>query len=94
MLPQMVIDEILHDWLKYLDTECTKDNRWQVKTVIAALKRPRPHSDELKSLQEKFIHFTNDLDRSRKQSLANACPQLYGHLVLAGLTFSDKYTFT
>jgi glutamate-1-semialdehyde 2,1-aminomutase len=92
MLPQMVIDEVLHDWLNYLDTECTEDNRWQVKTVIVALQRRRPNTNELRILQEKFIRFTNDLDRSRKQSLANVCPRLYEHLILEGLDFSDKYT--
>jgi glutamate-1-semialdehyde 2,1-aminomutase len=94
MLPQVVIDEAIQDWVQYLDTECTEDNRWHVETVIAALRRARPDADDLTILQDEFIRFTNDLDRSHGQSFAIACPQLYDRLVAAGFDFNGKYRFS
>jgi len=94
MLPQVAIDEALQDWVEYLDTECTEDNRWHVQTMIAALRRPRPKSRDLAVLQDLFIRFTNDLDYSRGQSFAVACPRLHDRLVAAGFDFHGKYRFS
>ncbi|EPF19572.1 MAG: radical SAM protein [Microcystis aeruginosa Ma_MB_F_20061100_S19] len=93
MLPQVLIDEAFQDWQQFLASECDQDNRWHLETVIAALQRPRPDSEELMTLQGDFIEFTNDIDRSRGQSLALACPRLYNRLVANGFDFSDKYRF-
>jgi len=94
MLPQVVIDEALQDWVEYLDTECTEDNRWHVETMIAALRRPRPKPSDLVVLQDLFIRFTNDLDYSRGQSFALTCPRLHDRLVAAGFDFHGKYRFS
>jgi MoaA/NifB/PqqE/SkfB family radical SAM enzyme len=94
MLPQDVIDEALQDWVEYFDTECTEDNRWHVENVIAALRRPRPKTSDLAVLQDEFIRFTNDLDQSRGQSFATACPRLHDRLVAAGFDFHVKYRFS
>jgi glutamate-1-semialdehyde 2,1-aminomutase len=93
MLPQVLIDEAFQDWQQFLASECDQDNRWHLETVIAALQRPRPDSEELMTLQGDFIEFTNDIDRSRGQSLALACPRLYNCLVANGFDFTDKYRF-
>ena len=94
MLPQDVINEALEDWMKYLETECTEDNRWRFETVIASLRRPRPEAGDLSIFQDEFIRFTNDLDRSRGQSFATACPRLHDRLVTAGFDFHGKYHFS
>jgi MoaA/NifB/PqqE/SkfB family radical SAM enzyme len=88
MLPDRVIRKALQDWEQYLETECREDNRWHVQTVVSALRRPRVAPDMLTVLQNQFIRFTNDLDESRGQSFAAACPELYGQLRAAGLHFS------
>jgi len=87
MLPLIVILEALQDWEQYFQTECREDNRWHVRTVISALRRPRPAPDKLAILQDQFIRFTNDLDESRGQSFAAACPELYDQLTTAGFRF-------
>jgi organic radical activating enzyme len=87
ILPPVVILKALHDWEQYLQTECREDNRWHVSTVISALRRPRAASDKLTVLQDQFIRFTNDLDESRGQSFAAACPELYDQLTTAGFRF-------
>jgi MoaA/NifB/PqqE/SkfB family radical SAM enzyme len=84
MLPDLVILKALQDWEQYLRTECREDNRWHVATVISALRRPRAAPDKLAVLQNQFIRFTNDLDESRGQSFATACPELYDQLAAAG----------
>jgi Radical SAM superfamily len=87
MLPHVVIVKALHDWEEYLQTECREDNRWHVRSVISALRRPRTAPDKLAVLQDQFIRFTNDLDESRGQSFAAACPELYDQLTTAGFRF-------
>jgi len=87
MLPYVVILKALHDWEQYLQTECRKDNRWHVRNVVSALRRPRAAPDKLAVLQDQFIRFTNDLDESRGQSFAAACPELYDQLTAAGFRF-------
>jgi 4Fe-4S single cluster domain/Iron-sulfur cluster-binding domain len=87
MLPLIVILKALQDWEQYFQTECREDNRWHVRTVISALRRPRPAPDKLAVLQDQFIRFTNDLDESRGQSFAAACPELYDQLTTAGFRF-------
>jgi len=94
MLPEAVISEALAEWLRYQDTECRSCHRSEVETVIAALRRPRPEAGELAILQDEFIRFTNDLDRSREEDFASACPRLYHCLVAAGFDFHGKYRFT
>ncbi|TRT70312.1 MULTISPECIES: twitch domain-containing radical SAM protein [Microcystis] len=94
MLPQLVIDEARQDWQQYLEQECDEDNRWHIETIIAALQRPRPEPRELAVLQDAFIRYTNDIDRSRGQSLAVACPRLYDRLIAAGCDFGSKYRFS
>ena len=93
MLPQVVIDGALGDWLEYLDTECAEDNRWHVETVIAALRRPRPEPAEMAVLQDEFIRFTNDLDRGCDQSFETVSPILHRHLITAGFDFRGKHRF-
>lgn len=88
MLPQRIINKALKDWSKYLKSECKKENFWQFKTVIAALQRPRPKADKLRTLQKDFIRFTHDLDESRGQSFAQACPRLYESLSQSGVNFT------
>jgi sulfatase maturation enzyme AslB (radical SAM superfamily) len=87
MLPDVVILKALQDWEQYFQTECREDNRWHVLTVISALRRPRAAPDKLAALQDQFIRFTNDLDESRGQSFAAACPELYDQLTTAGFLF-------
>lgn len=92
MLPPVVILKALQDWEEYLQTECREDNRWHVATVISALRRPRAAPDKLAVLQDQFIRFTNDLDGSRGQSFAAACPELYEQLTVAGFHFRKPLT--
>jgi hypothetical protein len=87
MLPDVVIVKALQDWEQYLQAECREDNRWHVRTVVSALRRPRAAPDKLAVLQDQFIRFTNDLDESRGQSFAAACPELCGQLRAAGFRF-------
>jgi len=87
MLPEIVILKALQDWEQYLQSECREDNRWHVQTVVSALRRPRVGPEKLAVLQDQFIRFTNDLDKSRGQSFAAACPELYGQMRAAGLRF-------
>ena len=87
MLPDVVILKALQDWEQYFQTECREENRWHVRPVISALRRPRPAPDKLAVLQDQFIRFTNDLDESRGQSFAAACPELYDQLTAAGFRF-------
>jgi len=87
MLPHVVILKVLQDWEQYLQTECHEDNRWHVCKVVSALRRPRAASDKLAVLQNQFVRFTNDLDESRGQSFAAACPELYEQLTAAGFRF-------
>ncbi|MBV8212877.1 MAG: twitch domain-containing radical SAM protein [Verrucomicrobia bacterium] len=88
ILPQLVVDEALQCWTQYLNAECTDTNRWHVETVIAALRRPRPEANDISSLQQQFVQFTHDIDRSADQFLAIACPRLYERLMAAGFEFS------
>ena len=90
MLPKLVVDEALQCWTQYLNTECTDTNRWHVETVIAALRRPRPEANAISSLQQQFLQFTHDMDRSAGQFFAIACPRLYERLVAAGFDFSPR----
>ena len=90
MLPKLVADEALQCWMQYLNAECTDTNRWHVETVIAALRRPRPEAKAISSLQQQFLQFTRDMDRSAGQLFAIACPGLYERLVAAGLDFSPR----
>jgi MoaA/NifB/PqqE/SkfB family radical SAM enzyme len=87
MLPDVVILETLRDWERYLGTECREDNRWHVRTVISALRRPRVAPGKLGVLQNQFLRFTNELDESRGQSFVAACPELYDRLMAAGFCF-------
>lgn len=87
MLPDVVILKALQDWEQYLEIECREDHRWHVQTVVSALRRPRAAPDKLEVLQDQFIRFTNDLDESRGQSFAAACPELNGQLRAAGFHF-------
>jgi hypothetical protein len=87
ILPDVVILKALQDWEQYLQTECRDDNRWHVCKLVSALRRPRAASEKLAVLQSQFIRFTKDLDESRAQSFAAACPELYNHLTVAGFRF-------
>jgi len=87
MLPDVVILKTLEAWEQYLHTECRGDNRWHVGKVVSVLRRPRAEPDKLAVLQDQFIRFTNDLDESRGQSFAVACPELYDQLTAAGFRF-------
>jgi glutamate-1-semialdehyde 2,1-aminomutase len=90
MLPKPVVDEALQSWTQYLNAECTDTNRWHVETVIAALRRPRPEANVIGSLQQQFVQFTHDMDRSAGQFFAIACPRLYQRLMDAGFDFSPR----
>jgi MoaA/NifB/PqqE/SkfB family radical SAM enzyme len=90
MLPKLVVDEALRCWTQYLSAECTDTNRWHVATVIAALQRPRPEANTVSSLQQQFLHFTHDMDRSAGQFFAIACPRLHERLVAAGFDVSPR----
>ena len=87
ILPEVAILKALQDWQQYLQTECHEDNRWHVRKVVSALRRPRAAPDKLAVLQSQFIRFTNELDESRGQSFAASCPELYTHLTAAGFRF-------
>ena len=87
MLPHAVIRKALQDWEQYLQTECHESNRWHVRKLVWALRRPRAALDKLTVLQDLFIRFTDDLDESRGQSFAAACPELYDQLTAAGFRF-------
>jgi MoaA/NifB/PqqE/SkfB family radical SAM enzyme len=89
MLPAPVVDEVLQSWTKYLNEECTDTNRWHVETVVAALRRPRPDVSTISSLQEQFVQFTHDMDRSSGQLFATACPRLYERLKVAGCRYGE-----
>jgi MoaA/NifB/PqqE/SkfB family radical SAM enzyme len=90
MLPGEIIAEALGEWRNYRETRCRPDRIRDVDTVISALSRPRPA--DINELQEMFIRFTNDLDKSRGQSLKIANPRLYRRLVDEGLVFEGKYS--
>ena len=90
MLPKLVVDEALQCWTQYLNAECTDPNRWHVETVIAALRRPRPEANAISSLQQQFLQFTHDMDRSAGQFFAIACPRLHERLMAAGFDFSAR----
>jgi MoaA/NifB/PqqE/SkfB family radical SAM enzyme len=87
MLPEAVVRKALQDWEEYLQAECGEDNRWHVGKVVWALRRPRAAPDKLAVLQDQFIRFTKDLDESRGQFFAAACPELYDQLTAGGLRF-------
>jgi sulfatase maturation enzyme AslB (radical SAM superfamily) len=87
MLPEAVVRKALQDWEEYLQAECGEDNRWHVSKVVWALRRPRAAPDKLAVLQDQFIRFTKDLDESRGQFFAAACPELYDQLTAGGLRF-------
>jgi MoaA/NifB/PqqE/SkfB family radical SAM enzyme len=93
MQPAGVAGEARQIWQEYREGECAAEDGWHVDTVTAALARPRPDSDALAALQDEFIRFTNDLDRTRGQSFALACPRLHASLVAAGFEFDGKYRF-
>ncbi|WP_228024101.1 twitch domain-containing radical SAM protein [Synechocystis salina] len=88
MLPQGVINEALEEWEGYLNKQCAPANLWHVETLIAALNRPRPSQEQLQILQNSFSRFTKEIDQSRQQSLAVACPRLYQSLVAYGVNFT------
>ncbi len=90
MLPEPVVDEALQCWTQYLNAECADTNRWHVETVMAALRRPRPVANAMSALQQQFVQYTHDLDRSAGQSFAIACPRLYERLIAAGFDFSPR----
>lgn len=91
MLPAAVVEEACAEWLTYRSRECRPQHRSEVDTLVAALRRPRPA--DIGDLQGDFIRFTNDLDASRGQSLATACPRLHRSLVTAGLRFEGQRRF-
>jgi MoaA/NifB/PqqE/SkfB family radical SAM enzyme len=90
MLPTLVVDEAVQCWTQYLNEECTDTNRWHVGTVVAALRRQRPEANTISSLQQQFLQFTHDMDRSAGQLFAIACPRLYERLMVAGFDFSPR----
>jgi glutamate-1-semialdehyde 2,1-aminomutase len=90
MLPTLVVDEAVQCWTQYLNEECTDTNRWHVGTVVAALRRQRPEANTISSLQQQFLQFTHDMDRSAGQLFATACPRLYERLMVAGFDFSPR----
>jgi MoaA/NifB/PqqE/SkfB family radical SAM enzyme len=90
ILPKLVADEAVQCWTEYLTAECTDTNRWHVETVIAALRRPRQEANTIGSLQQQFLEFTQDMDRSAGQDFAVASPRLYERLVAAGFDFSPR----
>jgi len=88
MLPQSIVDEGLREWESYLAAECREDQVPEVETLLAHLRRPR--ADAIDELQELFVRFTNDLDRSRRQSLEAAEPRLYRRLKEHGLELAGR----
>ena len=79
VLPEEVLREALAEWEEYRARECRTELLAEVDTLLAALRRPRPRDQD--ALQDEFIRFTNDLDRSRGQSLAQANPRLQERFV-------------
>jgi pyruvate-formate lyase-activating enzyme len=90
MLPESVVDGALQCWTQYWNAECADTNRWHVGTVIAALRLPRPEANTIGSLQQQFLQFTGDMDRSGGQVFSIACPRLYEMLMAAGFDFSPR----
>jgi glutamate-1-semialdehyde 2,1-aminomutase len=88
MLPQRVINQALKDFVNFLATERDENLGRQIQTVISVLRRLRPSLGELTQLQRRFIEFTQALDESRSQGLAQACPRLYENLPYFASSFS------
>lgn len=86
MLPPQVVDEALQAWQEYRQRDCQPHNTKEVDAVLSALKRPR--AINIAELQEKFVRYTNALDKTRSASLARACPRLYDSLLASGLSLS------
>ena len=91
ILPESIVEEARAEWEDYKARECRAEHIVEVDTLLAALRRPRPADRE--ALQDEFIRFTNDLDRSRGQSLAAANPRLYDRLCASGFKFEGKHRF-
>ena len=91
ILPESIINEGILEWETYRSS-CRPEQVAEVDTIIGALQRPRPA--DIERLQEEFIRFTNDLDKSRSESFAQANPRLYQRLVEEGFRFENKFRYS
>ena len=92
MLPQVIVNKALNEWREYRRKRCRPHLLSEVDTLIAALGRPRP--SDIEELQDNFIRFTNDIDKTRGQSLAMANPRLHRELIDQGFSFEGKYRYS
>jgi glutamate-1-semialdehyde 2,1-aminomutase len=92
ILPESIINEGIVEWETYRRSSCRPELVAEVDTIIGALQQPRPA--DIGRLQEDFIRFTNDLDKSRSQSFAQANPRLYQRLVEEGFRFENKFRYS
>jgi pyruvate-formate lyase-activating enzyme len=91
ILPQSVIDEGIQEWELYRRISVRPHMQSEIDRIIGALRRPRP--DDIEQLQDTFIRFTNDLDKSRNQSFSRANPRLFARLIDEGFDFENKFRF-
>src|SRR4029077_3559148 len=72
----------------YADRDCRPENRDTVRCIVEELQSIGEELDT--ALLREFMLFTNDLDRSRRQSFRSACPELCGLIEAAGFAWTDE----
>ena len=73
----------------YLASDCREVNAHVVRGYLELLSEPGDAFDE--KLFAEFMAFTNDLDASRGERLADVAPELMAMLEEAGITWSDAH---
>lgn len=72
----------------YARRDCRPQNRAAIECIIDELRGAAEDFD--RELMREFMVFTNDLDRSRRQSFREACPELFGLIAEAGFGWTDE----
>jgi hypothetical protein len=73
----------------YLDAECREINASVVRGYCESLEEPGDEFDE--ELFQEFMTFTNDLDASRGECIADAAPELFEMISDAGIEWSGEH---
>lgn len=90
--PNLLPEEILHETIaqlsSYIDTKHKNEIEYVIKTIKS---RTIPNKEEL---FKDFMLFTNDLDKSRGQSLRESLPELYEKLIKSGVQWNRQTKYT
>jgi MoaA/NifB/PqqE/SkfB family radical SAM enzyme/2-polyprenyl-3-methyl-5-hydroxy-6-metoxy-1,4-benzoquinol methylase len=73
----------------YLESECREGNAGVVRGYCELLEEPGDEFDE--ELFREFMTFTNDLDASRGERLADAAPELFELIAASGIEWSEEH---